>query len=60
MTWQSHTLKPEQHHMNGAIELAERLLSDGRFDPFGQQLIRAHIAQMQKECDFKLNTKVVC
>lgn len=60
MTWQSHTLKPEQHHMNGACDLAQRLLQDGRLDAFGQQLVSAYIAQMQKECDFKLNTKVVC
>lgn len=60
MTWATNTLKPEQHEINGACELAKRLIEDGRFDQYGQALIKSYLAQMQRECDFKLNTKVVC
>lgn len=60
MTWQSYTLKPAQHEMNGACELARRLIEDGRFGENGQRLIELYLAQMQRECDYKLNTKVVC
>lgn len=60
MKWAKHTLKPEQHELNGATHLAAALLNDQRVDALSRYAIQEHLAAMQQRVDALLNTKVVC
>jgi len=57
MKWAKHTLKPEQHEMNGAMCLANLLLNDPRVDALSRYAINEHIAKLQHNTDILLQTK---
>lgn len=57
--WAKRTLPPEQHEMNGAMELCQRLLGDERVDALSREVAKQHLADMQQRRDLLCNTRCV-